>query len=164
MNALNPLNLGLGLGSLPLLSDAETRSISAENPRGEKGGGAKALPGEESPASMLGPGWKVRPCITLEPNTTTTLADVEGPGIIQHTWITVKPDAYRDTVLRFYWDAEERSSVEVPLGDFFCNGHGLRYDGLPCPRERVPKNVEQAGSDYVAAVVAPVRYSTAWEL
>jgi len=118
----------MNLGNLPLLSDAETRSISAENPTGEKGGGAKALPDGESPASMLGPGWKVRPCITLEAGATTTLADVEGPGIIQHIWITVKPDAYRDTVLRFYWDAEEKPSVEVPLGDFFCNGHGLRYN------------------------------------
>jgi hypothetical protein len=126
MNALNLLNLGLG--SLPLLSDAETRSISAENPTGEKGGGAKAVPDKESAASTLGLGWKVRPCITLEPGTTTMLANVQGPGIIQHIWITVNLDAYRDTVLRFYWDAEEMPSVEVPLGDFFCNGHGLRYN------------------------------------
>jgi len=126
MNALYLLNMGLG--NLALLSDAETRSISAENPTGEKGGGAKVAPDEGSAASMLGPSWKVRPCITLEPGTTTTLADVEGPGIIQHIWITVKPDAYRDTVLRFCWDAEETPSVEVPLGDFFCNGHGLRYN------------------------------------
>ena len=126
MNALNSLNLGLA--NLPLLSDAETRSISAENPNGEKGGGAKTIPDDDSPASMLGPGWKVRPCIALPPGATTTLADVEGPGIIQHIWITVKPEAYRDAVLRFYWDAEETPSVEVPLGDFFCNGHGLRYN------------------------------------
>ena len=55
----------LGLGSLPLLLDAETRSISAENPTGEKGGGAKAEPTPDNPASELGRGWKVRPCITL---------------------------------------------------------------------------------------------------
>jgi hypothetical protein len=76
---------------------------------------------------MLGPGWKVRPCISLEPDTTTALADVEGPGLIQHIWVTVSPNAYRNTVLRFYWDGEETPSIEVPLGDFFCNGHGLRY-------------------------------------
>ncbi len=81
----------MGLGSLPLLSDAETRSISAENPTGEKGGGAHALPQPKSPAARLGPGWKVRPCITLEPGAITQLADVEGPGIIQHIWITVSP-------------------------------------------------------------------------
>lgn len=94
--------MNLGLGSLPLLSDAETRSISAENPKGERAGGAKEVPDTDSAASMLGKGWKVRPCITLEPDSTTTLADVEGPGIIQHIWITVHPNAYRDTVIRFY--------------------------------------------------------------
>jgi len=118
--------LNLGLGSLPLLSDAETRSISAENPDGAKGGGAKAKPGEREAASMLGTGWKVRPCITLDPGSTTPLADIKGPGIVQHIWITVDTKAYRDTLLRFFWDAEKTASIEVPLGDFFCNGHALR--------------------------------------
>ena len=59
---------------------------------------------------------------------TTTLAEIEGPGTIQHIWLTVRPQAYRSTVLRCYWDGEETPSVEVPLGDFFCNGHALRYD------------------------------------
>jgi len=128
-----------GLGGLALLSDAETRSICAENPRGEKGGGAKApVPDAETvaklsggeftrhPSEMLGKGWKVSPCIMVLQPGTTTLADVDGPGVIQHIWITVDARAYRDTVLRFYWDGEEVPSVEVPLGDFFCNGHGLR--------------------------------------
>ena len=34
--------LQMGLHNIALLSDAETRSISAENPNGERGGGAKA--------------------------------------------------------------------------------------------------------------------------
>ena len=117
-----------GLGSLPFLSDAETRSISAENPNGEKGGGAQAVPDEGNAGSALGQGWKVRPCITLPETSTTTLADIQGPGVIQHIWITVKPEAYRDTVLRLYWDDEQTPSVEAPLGDFFCNGHGLRQN------------------------------------
>jgi hypothetical protein len=118
----------LGLGSLPLLLDAETRSISAENPTGEKGGGAKAEPTPDNPASELGRGWKVRPCITLKSGESVTLADIKGCGIIQHIWITVTERAYRDCVLRMYWDDEETPSVEVLLGDFFCNGHGLRYE------------------------------------
>jgi len=142
MSVFNLMNLG----SLALLSDAETRSISAENPTGEKGEGAKvSVPDEKTiaammesmasmlpqgfkghPSSMLGAGWKVQPCLVVLPPGTTTLADIEGPGVIQHIWITVDPKAYRDTVLRFYWDGEESPSVEVPLGDFFCNGHGLR--------------------------------------
>jgi hypothetical protein len=116
------------LANLFLLSDAETRSISAENPMGERGGGAKAVPDANHPASMLGKSWKVRPCITLETGSTTTLMDVAGPGVIQHIWITVDPKAYRETVLRIYWDDEPTPSVETPLGDFFANGHGLRYN------------------------------------
>lgn len=119
-------NLNFGLGSIPLLTDAETRSISAENPTGEKGAGAKAVPKDNEPGSMLGPGWKSRACITLDANQTVTLADVKGPGVINHIWITVDPKAYRDTILRFYWDGEKTPSIEVPLGDFFCNGHALR--------------------------------------
>jgi len=126
--------------SLFLLSEAETRSISAENPTGEKAGGAKEVPDASHPASMLGKGWKVRPCITLQPGTTTTLADIKGAGVIQHIWITVDPKAYRDTVLRMYWDGEETPSVEIPLGDFFCNGHGLR-----CNVNSLPVAVNPSG-------------------
>jgi len=126
MEALGRFNLGLGC--LPLLLDAETRSISAENPTGEKGGGAKAEPTPDNPASELGRGWKVRPCITLKAGETVTLADIQGAGIIQHIWMTVSEKAYRTCILRMFWDDEEAPSVEVPLGDFFCNGHGLRYE------------------------------------
>lgn len=127
----HPLNLGLG--SIPLLSNAQTRSISAENPTGERGGGAKEVPDENNPGSMLGQGWKIRPCITLQPDTTITLADIAGPGVIQHVWITVHPNAYRNAVIRFYWDDEETPSIETPLGDLFCNGHGLRCNIFSLP-------------------------------
>ena len=53
--------LSMGLGNIYLMSQAQTRSISAENPDGAKGGGAKAKPEPGSPASELGRGWKVRP-------------------------------------------------------------------------------------------------------
>ncbi len=117
---------GLCLGNLPLISTSKTRSICAENPNGEVGGGAKAEPDSNGAAARLGRGWKVRPCITLQAGQTVTLADVEGPGTIQHIWITVDPKAYRDCLLRFYWDGEASPSIEVPLGDFFACGHALR--------------------------------------
>ncbi|MBM3188115.1 MAG: DUF2961 domain-containing protein [Chloroflexi bacterium] len=131
MNGL--LDPNMGLGNIPLLSKAVTRSISAENPTGAVAGGAREMPDAASPGSLLGRGWKIRPCITLEPGTTTTLADVEGPGVIQHIWITVRPAAYRSCVLRMYWDDEQAPSVEVPLGDFFANVHGLRYNVTSLP-------------------------------
>ena len=44
--------------SMPLLSNARTRSISAENPTGEKGAGALATTGTgEKSARNLGKGW-----------------------------------------------------------------------------------------------------------
>lgn len=117
-----------GISSLPLVGDSETRSISAENPTGEKGGGASAIPDAHNPASQLGKGWKVRPAIDLPGHSKVVLASVAGPGVIEHIWMTVDPKAYRDCVLRFYWDDEPTPSVEVPLGDFFAEGHGVRYN------------------------------------
>jgi len=116
------------VSSLPLLRASETRSISAENPTGERAGGAKESPIPPSAATALGPGWKVRPAIDLPRRKTVTLADVAGPGVIQHIWITVTEKAYRDCVLRFYWDDEASPSIESPLGDFFANAHGIRYN------------------------------------
>jgi hypothetical protein len=110
-----------------LLSDAKTFSISAENPTGEKGNGGKEIPDNDSPASRLGKGWKVKPCISLKPGETATLADIKCTGFIQHIWMTVDPKTYRNLILRMYWDDEKSPSVEVPLGDFFVNMHGLRY-------------------------------------
>src|SRR5579883_2339582 len=115
--------LGMGLHNIARLSNAQTRSISAENPNGEKGKGAMAIAGAgQGPARDLGQGWKVAPCINLAPNSTVTLADISGMGAIQHIWITVSSDWWRRLVLRMYWDDETTPSVETPLGDFFCNG------------------------------------------
>lgn len=115
--------LGLHLGNLPLLSRAKSRSISAENFTGEKGKGGMATEGTgQWAARELGQGWKVSPSIQIEPQSTLTLASIEGPGAIQHIWMTCHSQHWRSLVLRFYWDDEESPSVEVPYGDFFCNG------------------------------------------
>ncbi len=115
--------LGMFLGGLPVLSDAETRSISAENPKGEKGKGAMSKDGPGAvPASDLGPGWKVSPCILIDPYMNFTMADISGPGVIQHIWVTTHHMNWRKLVLRVYWDGEETPSIEVPLGDFFGMG------------------------------------------
>jgi len=114
--------------SLPLVTNTETRSISAENPTGEKSGGAKEIPDKKNPGSELGKGWKIRPCIDLKSNKTVILADIKGPAIINHIWITVDIKAYRSCILRIYWDNEKNPSVETPLADFFANGHGVRYN------------------------------------
>ncbi|MBS2539956.1 DUF2961 domain-containing protein [Catenulispora sp. NF23] len=111
------------LGNLSRLSSAQTRSISAENPTGAVGGGARATEGLGAAAAEgLGTGWKIAPAVLLPARGVFTIADVTGPGAIQHIWITVPPKFWRMLLLRFYWDGEEDPSIEVPLGDFFCSG------------------------------------------
>ncbi len=134
-------SFGLGLGSLPRLSRAKSRSISAENPTGEKGKGGMALEGTGAEcARELGQGWKISPSIIIAPHSVVTLADIGEPGIIQHIWMTCFPAAWRTLVLRFYWDGEENPSVEVPFGDFFCNGWCER-----CNVSSLPIAVNPAG-------------------
>ena len=115
--------LGSNLGNLARLSNAETRSISAENFTGAKGEGGKATDGTGADSAReLGQGWKVSRSINIPGSTTVTLADIDGSGAIQQIWLTVHPQHWRSLVLRMYWDEEETPSVEVPLGDFFCMG------------------------------------------
>lgn len=115
--------LGMNLGNLSKLSNAKTRSISAENFTGEKGKGGMATEGTgKEPARDLGKGWKVSPSIMIGPKSKVILAEIEGPGAIQHIWMTSFPAHWRQLVIRMYWDDEENPSVEVPYGDFFCNG------------------------------------------
>jgi hypothetical protein len=133
--------LGMNLGNLSQLSNAVTRSINAENPTGNKGQGGMATEGTGAVAAReLGRGWKISPCIHLQGRTTAILADIQGPGAIQHIWMTVDPQHWRQLVLRFYWDNEESPSIEAPLGDFFCNGWCLR-----CNVNSLPVAVNPAG-------------------
>lgn len=112
--------LDLTLGTLARLSRAKSRTITGENPTGEKGGGARAVPPENHPASELGVGWKVRPSIPIASGETITLADIEGPGAIQSLWFAGYVG--RDYILRIYWDHQEQPSVECPFSDFFAHG------------------------------------------
>ncbi len=133
--------LGMGLGNLSRISHAITRSINAENPTGAKGQGGMATEGVGAIAAReLGRGWKISPCINISAKATVVLADIDGPGAIQHIWITVDPRVWRRLVLRFYWDNEATPSVEVPLGDFYCNGWCVR-----CNIASLPVAVNPAG-------------------
>ena len=120
---MNFNGMGMNLGNLSRLSKAKTRSISAENFTGEKGKGGMSTDGLSAErARELGQGWKISPFIDLKAGESVTLAQIEGPGVIQHMWFTCDPGWWRSLVLRFYWDGEQAPSIEVPIGDFFCNG------------------------------------------
>ncbi len=116
--------LGMNLGNLSLLSDAKTRSLCAENITGEKGRGGMATDGTGARCARdLGQGWKINPCVRIAAGETLTIADVDGPGAIQHMWVT-PTGRWRSTILRVYWDNSPVPSVECPIGDFFACGWG----------------------------------------
>jgi len=112
------------MGNIFRLSDAKTRSISPENFNGEKGKGGMATTGTGANASRdLGKGWKVSPSVVIKSKTVFTVAEIDGPGSVQHIWMTPTGN-WRYSILRFYWDDETTPSVEVPVGDFFGMGWG----------------------------------------
>jgi hypothetical protein len=67
--------------------------------------------------------------VVMKANTTHCMAEIAGPGVISHIWFTIAGDGrdkeyLRKMVFRAYWDGEVNPSIEAPVGDFFCVGHG----------------------------------------
>jgi hypothetical protein len=80
-------------------------------------------------------------CISIGANETTTIAQMQGAGIIKHIWITVgtKDTMFRrNVIIRMYWNGEENPSVECPLGDFFGQGWGEEYNFISMPLAAAP--------------------------
>ncbi len=61
---------------------------------------------------------------TIPAGESRVLADISGPGIITHIWMTQR-NHYRECLLKITWDNADEPSVLVPLGDFFCLGNSL---------------------------------------
>ena len=61
---------------------------------------------------------------SMGPGEARVLADIKGPGAITHIWMT-QGNHYRECLLKITWDNAKKPSVLVPLGDFFCLGHGI---------------------------------------
>src|SRR5664280_503512 len=107
-------------GAQPLYqmsTNSEARWASAENPGGEKGGGATTNSGR-----------KGRPCIPLKAGESSVLAEVKGAsGMIRRIWLTINertPQTLRGIRLDIYWDGCARPAASAPLGDFFGVGLG----------------------------------------
>jgi hypothetical protein len=104
----DPSRIDLGLDS---------RAVTFENPTGARGAGGAAFGGRKgAPMRRLAPGEHV------------VLADLAGPGIIRHFWLTfppAPPEVMRALWLEVYYDDAPEPSVSVPCLDFF---------GLPCGR------------------------------
>ncbi len=108
------------------LTSLRTRSFCPENPEGRNGAAARAEQGSASHASReLGLGWKVNPYVDIAPGETHVLVDIDEPGCVRHLWATTDRPHWRSLILRAYWDDSEEPAIEVPYGDFFCNGWGV---------------------------------------
>jgi len=110
------------LSNIYRTSEAKSRSMSPENPTGEPGKGAMATEGlSKRYARNLGQGWKISPAVRVKPGQVLTMGETQGPGAIEHIWLTATGN-WRTSILRIYWDGEAEPSVEVPVGHFFGMG------------------------------------------
>src|SRR5688572_26145237 len=106
------------LSSIAKIVDAKSRRISSY---GTKGGNDDNI---QVPAGQ-----------------TVALAEMEGAGIVKHIWITISSGdelIRRNLVLRAYWDGQEHPSVESPIGDFFGQGWGMKYNFISLPLAAAP--------------------------
>ncbi len=82
----------------------------------------------------------------VKPGATIVLADLAGPGVIRHMWVTfaekspgwLAKDGAADPaeiVLRIFWDDSKIPAVETPFGDFFAAGFGERAEVRSLPVE-----------------------------
>jgi len=76
---------------------------------------------------------------------TAVLGEISAAGCVKHIWMTAMsipddPDFLTKIVFRCHWDGEESASVEVPLGDFFGVGFGLRRNFVSLPLQMSPED------------------------
>jgi len=67
----------------------------------------------------------------IMPGETLVMADLSGPGMVTHIWLSVADNEFgwpRLVRLRVYYDGQKTPSVDAPLGDFFAVGHGSERD------------------------------------
>jgi len=65
--------------------------------------------------------------LPIPPGGTLLWADIEGPGILRHFWMTNEKVKTEQAIvdgkvtIRFYWDGHQTPDLEVPLNEFFGN-------------------------------------------
>ena len=70
--------------------------------------------GPNRAARDLGQKWKVRPSITIPAESISIIMDVDGPGCVQHIWITVDHTRFRDLILRIYFRRPGAAKRRMP--------------------------------------------------
>lgn len=94
----------------------DSRSVTFENPTGERGAGGAAAGGRKGAPSRL-----------VQPDERVVLADLAGPGTIRHIWLTFPPgppEQMRAVYFEVTYDGLDEPSISVPCLDFFGSPHG----------------------------------------
>ena len=94
----------------------DSRAVTFENPNGARGAGGTAHDGRKgAPNRVINPGERV------------VLADITGPGVVRHIWMTFMPgwpQHMRAVWLEVFYDGAPEPSVSAPCLDFFGAPHG----------------------------------------
>jgi hypothetical protein len=103
-------------GACVIDTGLDSRAVTFENPTGARGAGGTAAAGRKgAPSRRLRAGERV------------VLADLEGPGVVRHIWMTFPPAPPQDTRgiwMEIFYDDAAEPSVSVPCLDFFGLPHG----------------------------------------
>jgi hypothetical protein len=113
---LSSTSLAQALYEIP--QNSRTRWSSFENPSAGVGVGGKEN------LTAKGHAFDV-----IAPNSSRTMLDYKGAGIVNRIWLTVdqrSPVMLRSVKIEMYWDNNSRPAVSVPLGDFFGVGLGRK--------------------------------------
>ncbi|MGZ4681562.1 MAG: glycoside hydrolase family 172 protein [Acidimicrobiales bacterium] len=121
----------------------DCRAVTFENPTGARGRGGQAANGRKgAPSRRIRAGDRV------------VLADLEGPGVIRHFWLTMlpaPPEHLRAVMLEVFYDGAREPSISVPVVDFF----GLPH-GRPVPMQSAVMSVLE-GRGYNSYAPMPFR-------
>jgi hypothetical protein len=94
----------------------DARAVTFENPTGARGAGGTAAGGRKgAPQKAVAAGERV------------VLADLDGPGVARHLWMTfypAPPEVVRALILEVFYDGATEPSISVPCLDFFGLPHG----------------------------------------
>jgi hypothetical protein len=94
----------------------DARAATFENPTGGRGSGGAAAGGRKgAPSRRLDRGERV------------VLADVDGPGVVRHVWMTfppAPPEVMRGLYIEVFYDGATEPSMSVPCLDLFGLPHG----------------------------------------
>ncbi|MEV0405113.1 glycoside hydrolase family 172 protein [Actinoallomurus sp. NPDC050550] len=113
--------------------------------------------------------------LTIQAGESAVLADIEGPGSVNHIWCTValphrdgpdvtETDFLRKLVLKVTWDDQEHPSVLVPLGDFFGVGHGRTVNFVSSPLQMSPQDGKGFNSWFHMPFASRARFELISEL